>query len=68
MSRKPIEQKDILNYRFLSDPRYNPAHTRGAFVVSTANETENSYESRLWLYGDGVIKQLTDLGKERGYL
>ncbi len=65
---KPIEQKDILNYRFLSDPRYNPAHTRAAFVVSTANEAENSYESRLWLYENGQVKQLTDLGKERGYL
>ncbi|MBR3137463.1 MAG: S9 family peptidase [Clostridia bacterium] len=65
---KPIEQKDILIYRFLSDPQYNPAHTRAAFVVSTANETENGYESRLWLYENDAVKQLTDLGKERGYL
>ena len=64
---KPIEQKDILTYRFLSEPRYNPAHTRAAFVVSAANEGENSYESRLWLYENGAVKQLTDLGKERGY-
>ncbi len=65
---RPVEQKDILNYRFLSDPRYNPAHTRAAFVVSTANESENSYESRLWLYENGAVKQLTDLGKEKGYV
>ena len=63
----PIEQKDILTYKFLSDPRYNPAHTRAAFVVSTADETENGYESRLWLYENGAVRQLTDLGKERGY-
>ncbi len=65
---RPVEQKDILNYRFLSDPRYNPAHTRAAFVVSMANESENSYESRLWLYENGAVKQLTDLGKEKGYV
>ena len=64
---RPIEQKDILSYRFLSDPRYNPSHTRAAFVVSTADEQENGYESRLWLYENGAVKQLTDLGKERGY-
>ncbi len=63
----PIEQKDILTYRFLSNPRYNPAHTRAAFVVSCANEAENSYESRLWLYEQGAVKQLTDLGKEQAY-
>ena len=63
----PIEQKDILTYKFFSDPRYNPAHTRAAFVVSTADETENGYESRLWLYENGAVRQLTDLGKERGY-
>ena len=64
---RPIEQKDILTYKFLSDPRYNPAHTRAAFVVSTADEAENGYESRLWLYENGAVKQLTDLGKERSY-
>ena len=65
---RPVEQKDILSYRFLSEPRYNPAHTRAAFVVSTANETENNYESRLWLYENGATKQLTDLGKEGHYV
>ena len=64
---RPIEQKDLLTYRFLSDPRYNPSHTRAAFVISTADEAENGYESRLWLYEGGAVKQLTDLGKERGY-
>lgn len=64
---KPIEQKDILAYRFLSNPRYSPGKKRAAFVLSAANEAENSYESRLWLYEDGAVKQLTDLGKERSF-
>ena len=65
---RPVEQKDILTYRFLSNPRYNPAHTRAAFVVSVANEAENNYEARLWLYENGAVKQLTDLGKERDFV
>ena len=64
----PIDQKDILSYRFLSEVRYNPGHTRATFVVSNANEAENSYESRLWLYENGATKQLTDLGKEGRYI
>ena len=63
----PVEQRDILNYRYLSEPRYNRLRTKVAFVVSTANETENCYESRLWLYSDETVKQLTDLGKETAY-
>ena len=63
----PVEHRDILNYRFLSCPRYNPSCTRVAFVVSTANETENCYESRLWLYSEKTTKQLTDIGKEATY-
>ena len=65
---RPVEQKDILTYRFLSNPRYNPAHTRAAFVISVANGEDNSYESRLWLYENGAVKQLTDLGKERDFV
>ena len=28
---QPIQQKDILTYKYLSDPRYNPSRTRAAF-------------------------------------
>ena len=61
---KAIELRDILSYRFLSNIRYAPGGRRAAFVVANANEEENSYEQRLWLYEDGAIRQLTDLGKE----
>lgn len=63
----PIELKDFLKYRFLSQPRYAPGGKRAAFVVSNCLEEENRYESRLWLY-DGTLRQLTDLGKESGFL
>ena len=64
---KPIELKDFLNYKFLSNLQYAPGGKRAAFVVANCNEEENNYESRLWLYDD-ELRQLTDLGKERSYL
>ena len=61
---KPVEMKDILNYRFLSNIRWAPGGERAAFVVANANEEDNSYEQRLWLYEKGGLRQLTDLGRE----
>ena len=63
----PIELKDFLNYRFLSGLKYAPDHSKAAFAVSIANEEENNYESRLWLYENGQMKQLTALGKEKAF-
>lgn len=64
---EPIGIRDFLDYKYLSNVKYAPDGKRAAFVVSNCNETENSYESRLWLY-DGTFKQLTDLGKESRYI
>ena len=61
---KAIELKDILSYRFLSNIRYAPGGERAAFVAASASEEDNSYEQRLWLYEQGQVRQLTDLGKE----
>ena len=61
---KAIEMRDILNYRFLSNVRWAPGGKRAAFVVANADEEENGYEQRLWLYENGAVRQLTDLGKE----
>lgn len=63
-----ILQKDLLNYKFLSGVRYAPGGERAAFVVAHANEEENCYEQRLWLYEKGGLRQLTDLGKEGSFL
>ena len=65
---RPVEMKDILNYRFLSGIRYSPDGKRAAFVAANANEEENSYEHRLWLYENGEVRQLTDLGKEGSFV
>ena len=65
---EPIKQQDILQYKFLSGVRYAPGGERAAFVVARSNEEENTYEQRLWLYEQGKTRQLTDLGKEGGFL
>lgn len=64
---EPIKQTDLLQYKFLSNLRFAPGGKRAAFVVANANLEENAYEQRLWLWEDGALRQLTDLGKESGY-
>lgn len=64
---KKIEKKDILEYKFLSNIEYSPDEKAAAFVVSYAVEEENEYEGHIWIYEDGKVRQLTGLGKERGF-
>ena len=64
---EPIRLNDFLGYRFLSEFKYAPGGKTAAFVVSSCCEEENKYESRLWLY-DGNLRQMTDLGSERGFI
>lgn len=64
---KPVRQEDLLEYRFLSGLRLAPGGDQAAFVVSSANKTENTYEHRLWLSGTKGLRQLTDLGAERSF-
>ena len=65
---EPIRQTDLLQYKFLSALRFSPGGTKAAFVVANSNEEENCYERRLWLYENGKLRQLTDLGKEGSFL
>ena len=65
---EPITQKDLLNYKFLSAVRFAPGGQRAAFVVASSNEAENNYERRLWLFENGSLRQLTDLGQEGSFL
>ena len=63
-----LELADFLHYQFLSQVTYSPSGRRAALVVSRCNEEENRYESRLWLYEQGHLRQLTDLGEERSFV
>ena len=64
----PILQEDLLSYRALSGLRASPDGKRAAFVAAQANRDENSYERRLWLYENGALRQLTDLGNEGSFV
>ena len=64
---KAIELRDFLQYRFLSGLRYAPDHSSAAFAVSIANEEENTYNSCLWLYEKGELRQLTAMGQEKSF-
>ena len=63
-----IALNEFLNYRFLSNLKYAPGGKAAAFVVANCNEEENTYESRLWLYSNNTLKQLTDLGSESSFI
>ena len=65
---KQLQLEDFLKYKYLSNIAYAPGGKRAAFTVANANLDDNSYERRLYLYEDGKIKQLTDLGKEGSFL
>ena len=66
---KQLQLSDFLHYKFLSAPEWAPDGKHAAFVVTVANEEENGYESRLYLYthATGETRQLTDLGKESSF-
>ncbi len=59
-----LKLDQFLGYKFLSNVRWAPDGKHAAFVVSAANEGENSYDACLWLYADGKVKQLTGMDHE----
>ena len=63
-----LKLNDFLSYRFLSQVQYAPGGKRAAFAVSNSCPEENSYESRLYLWENGAVRQLTDLGKESRFI
>lgn len=65
---KPIELKDFLHYTFLSNLQYAPDGRHAAFVAASANEEENAYERRLWLWDGHSVKQMTDIGREGSFV
>lgn len=67
MSVKNVELHDILTYKFLSNVKYAPDGKHAAFVTAEANEAENNYERRLWLWNGKEVSQLTSMGKEGAF-
>lgn len=53
-SDRSIVAEDLYRLRFVGDPRVSPDGRWVAFVVTTLDEAQNEYRSRIWLVpGDG---------------
>ena len=64
----PIKQNDLLQYKFLSNVSFSPDGEKAVFVVKKADEENNSYDSNLYLYRGGKIRQLTAMNNEGVYV
>lgn len=65
---KTLALKDFLKYQFLSDLQYAPDGKRAAFVVSSSNEAENTYDRTIWILENETCRQQMHLKKESDYL
>ncbi len=61
MARRKIRVEDLHRFKFVSDPQVSPDGSRIAFVLSTINSKEDTYERHIWMAErvSGDIKQFT---------
>ncbi|GHV37681.1 S9 family peptidase [Synergistales bacterium] len=66
MKRK-VEQNDLLNFYFPSNPSFSPSGERIAYRVSRANIEKNGYDSDIWLFDttEETNTKLTASGEEK---
>ncbi len=66
-AKRPVEQKDLLNFHFLARPSFSPDGTRVAYMVHRANLEKNGYDSNLWLCDltTKTAKQITFSNEEK---
>ena len=57
----------FMSYRYLSQIRFSPDGRRAAFVRGCCEREENAYQSAIYLYEQGQIRQLTGLEQEAVY-
>lgn len=65
---KQLKLEDFFDYQYLSDVQYAPDGKAAAFVVKKANLEDNAYDSSIWLYENGGIRQLTTMGRDGQYV
>ena len=65
--KRPVEPRDILNFRFLSRPLFSPDGTRIAFFVHKGDLETNRYASDIWLCDPerGETRRVTTSGREK---
>ena len=66
---KKIDIRDFMNYRYPTGMVTAPDGKHGAFAVVNVNETDNGYDSCLWVMDlpDGECRRLTSGGHERTF-
>src|SRR5947209_13086492 len=47
-SKRPITEKDLLDFTWIADPQISPDGSMVAFVQVTVNEKQNRYESAIF--------------------
>ena len=69
MDRKPVEIRDFLALRYVSDPRFSPDGQKAAFLVTRIDPDQNAYLSDLWVLDVGAAgpRRLTETGDVKGY-
>lgn len=57
--------EDLKEFKFLSQPQFNPAGSHLAFIKSQADAKETGYDMSLWVWSKetGQVRQMTSLGK-----
>ncbi|MDR3265172.1 MAG: S9 family peptidase [Synergistaceae bacterium] len=65
--KRSVEQRDLLNFHFLSAPAFSPEGDRVAYRVSRPNAEKNGYDSDLWIRGveSGANRRMTTSGAEK---
>jgi dipeptidyl aminopeptidase/acylaminoacyl peptidase len=46
--RRPITESDLLEFRWIADPQISPDGREVAYVLVTANEKEDRYDTSIW--------------------
>ena len=61
MSKRKIKVEDLRKFKFVSDPQISQDGQKVAFVLSTINSDEDSYERHIWMADirTGKISQFT---------
>ena len=59
MKQKPVEIRDLLDFRYPENLQYSPDGTYLAFQIARADEEKNTYHRDVWIVKDGKPVQLT---------
>lgn len=65
---KKIELSDFLAYKGISKIAFSPDGSCTALVVTSLDESSNSYQNDIWVYREGGLVQITESGVVGDYI